>query len=44
MARIEGGHEVTVGPERAIEVAADGARVLFGIGPAERASDPGDRR
>ncbi len=43
MARIEGGHEVTVGPERAIEVAADGARVLFGIGPAERTSDPGSR-
>jgi YfiH family protein len=40
MARIEGGNEVAVGPERAVEVAADGARVLFGIGPASGMGDP----
>ena len=43
MARIEGGNEVAVGSERALEVADDGARVLFGIGPASATSDPVDR-
>jgi YfiH family protein len=43
MARIETGNEVAAGPERAIEVAAGGARVLFGIGPPSAPSDPVDR-
>lgn len=43
MARIEAEHEVAVGSERALEVAADGARVLFGIGPPTAASHPVDR-
>lgn len=43
MARIEMGHEVTIGAERAMEVTVHGARVLFGIGPAEATGDPSDR-
>jgi YfiH family protein len=43
MARIEGENEVAVGLERALEVAADGVRVLFGIGPAAGTAGPVDR-
>jgi YfiH family protein len=43
MARIEGGNEIAVGAERAVEVGADGARVLFGIGPPSATAGPVDR-
>jgi YfiH family protein len=43
MAIIKVGMEIAVGPERAVEIVAPGARVLFGIGPAQGTSDPRNR-